>query len=139
MSSRRSGRPRQDDRLLAESTGTPRGQLFRREGEYWTIVYEGTLFRLRNGRGLQYLACLLSRPDERIHCSDLWSSAGRAPSAAAASAERTRVAVTKRIKASVTKIAALHPGLAKHLNARIRTGYFCVYACDPREGVPWMF
>ena len=136
MTTRRSKRSPPVDRLLDESVA-PRCQIFRQEGEYWTIVYAGTLFRLRDGKGLQYLAQLLSRPDERIHCGDLWSSAAKHTSTAEASVERTRVAVTKRIKASVAKIAALHPGLADHLSTRIRTGYFCVYACDPRGPISW--
>ena len=120
-----------------ESGATLRGHIFRREGEYWTIVYEGTLFRLRDGKGLRYLAHLLSHPDERIYCADLWSAASGNADKAAASAERSRVAVTKRIKASVAKIATLHPALANHLSARIKTGYFCIYVCDPRGPMSW--
>jgi hypothetical protein len=124
-------------RHLTASIGRARGRIFRREGEYWTIVYEGTLFRLRDGKGLRYLAHLLSHPDERIHCADLWSATGANRRDAAASAERSRVAVTKRIKASVAKIATLHPALGAHLNTRIKTGYFCVYICDPDGPVSW--
>jgi hypothetical protein len=138
MTTRRAKRSAAAHRLLAESAGGPRGHIFRQEGEYWTIVYEGTLFRLRDGKGLQYLAYLLRHPDERIHCGDLWSTTGKRPTEAV-SAERTRVAVTKRIKASVTKIATLHPALAHHLSGRIKTGYFCVYVCDSGEGLPWTF
>src|SRR5262249_2039658 len=32
---------------------------FRREGEYWTIAYEGKQLRLRDAKGLQYIADLL--------------------------------------------------------------------------------
>ena len=121
----------------SESAARLRGHIFRREGEYWTIAYEETLFRLRDGKGLRYLAYLLSHPDERIHCADLWSAANGNADIAAASAERSRVAVTKRIKASVAKIATLHPALASHLSTRIKTGYFCVYVCDPRGAISW--
>jgi hypothetical protein len=124
-------------RLRAESGGTPRGQVFRREGEYWTIVYDGTLFRLKDGKGLRYLAHLLSHPDERIHCAELCSATGVSADAAAAIPERTRVAVTKRIKASVAKIATQHPGLAQHLSSRIQTGYFCVYLGNPGGPISW--
>src|SRR5262245_32972983 len=37
-------------------------QIFRREGEYWTISYAGTTIRLRDGVGVRYLAELLAQP-----------------------------------------------------------------------------
>jgi hypothetical protein len=122
---------------IAASGAEAVGQVFRREGEYWTVIYEGTIFRIRDGKGLRYLGHLLSHPDQRIHCGELWSAAARQESQRAASHERTRVAVTKRIKASIAKIATLHSGLAEHLTARIRTGYFCVYFCEPYGAVSW--
>jgi hypothetical protein len=136
MTARRSKISVPAPRHLTAPVGRPRGRIFRREGEYWTIVYEGTLFRLRDGKGPRYLAHLLSCPDERIHCADLWAVTGRG-SGADVSAERTRVAVTKRIKASVAKIATLHPALGAHLNTRIKTGYFCVYISDADGPVSW--
>src|SRR6266508_279914 len=33
--------------------------LFRREGEFWTIAFEGSGFRLRDTKGLHYVAALL--------------------------------------------------------------------------------
>jgi hypothetical protein len=139
MTNRRAGRSAASDRLPTESIGGRRGDTFRQEGEYWTIVYEGTLFRLRDGKGLRYLAQLLSHPDERFHCADLWSGVTRRKGEAVTNDERTRVAVTKRIKASLVKITALHPRLALHLKTRIKTGTFCVYVCDPRGPVSWKF
>jgi hypothetical protein len=41
-------------------------QVFRREGEYWTIVYAGTTVRLRDAIGLQYLAYLVAHPHQRL-------------------------------------------------------------------------
>lgn len=101
------------------------------------MIYEGAIFRIKDGKGLRYLAQLLSHPDERIHCRELWSAAGGHAGEAASTAERTRVAVTKRIKASVAKIDTLHSDLAKHLTARIKTGYFCVYVCEPYGPTSW--
>ena len=40
--------------------------MFRREGEYWTVAFDGSLCRLKHTRGMQYLAMLLARPGERI-------------------------------------------------------------------------
>jgi len=45
--------------------------LVRREGEYWTIAYEGTLLHLRDGKGLDYLGCLLRHPRREFHVADL--------------------------------------------------------------------
>jgi hypothetical protein len=45
--------------------------VFRREGDTWTISYEGASLRLRDAKGLQYLARLLAQPGTEIHVSDL--------------------------------------------------------------------
>lgn len=45
--------------------------VFRREGEYWSIVYDGDTFRLRDSKGLRYLARLLAAPGEELHALDL--------------------------------------------------------------------
>src|SRR5206468_438423 len=36
--------------------------VFRVEGEYWTIAYEGTVARLRDAKGLHHIAYLLRHP-----------------------------------------------------------------------------
>lgn len=40
---------------------------FRQEGEYWTLAYHGTVCRLKDAKGLHYLAFLLGRPGEECH------------------------------------------------------------------------
>jgi hypothetical protein len=45
--------------------------LFRREGEYWTIAFEGETFRLRDAKGLHYLVYLLRHPGREFHVIDL--------------------------------------------------------------------
>lgn len=55
--------------------------VFRREGEYWTIAHEGDAFRLKDSKGLRYLARLLAQPDREIHALDLASEGGAGPSA----------------------------------------------------------
>jgi hypothetical protein len=45
--------------------------VFRRDGDVWTIAYEGKGLRLRDAKGVQYIACLLRRPGEEFHCADL--------------------------------------------------------------------
>jgi hypothetical protein len=49
--------------------------LFRREGDYWTIAYEGKLVRLRDAKGLHYLARLLANPGRELHAVDIESEA----------------------------------------------------------------
>jgi len=44
---------------------------FRRDGEYWTVVYEGALSHLRDTRGLRYLAALLHHAGREFHCTEL--------------------------------------------------------------------
>ncbi len=44
---------------------------FRREGEFWTINYDATTFRLKDAKGLRYIAYLLSHPGSRVHVYDL--------------------------------------------------------------------
>jgi hypothetical protein len=45
--------------------------VFRHEGEFWTIAYEGTTMRLRDLKGLQYLAALLASPGRELHALEL--------------------------------------------------------------------
>ncbi len=45
--------------------------LFRKEGDYWTVVFDGRTIRLRDSRGLHYLAHLLRHPRHEFHALDL--------------------------------------------------------------------
>jgi tetratricopeptide (TPR) repeat protein len=54
-------------------TPAPRAAVFRREGEYWSIAFEGDTFRLRDSKGLRYLAVLLARPGHEVLALDLAS------------------------------------------------------------------
>jgi hypothetical protein len=56
---------------------TVSGNLFRREGEYWTVCYEGVVVRLRDAKGLRHLARLLSDPGREFHAVDLEAADGR--------------------------------------------------------------
>jgi hypothetical protein len=47
---------------------------FRREGEYWSIVFEGDAFRLRDSKGLRHLSVLLASPGREIHALELVSA-----------------------------------------------------------------
>jgi predicted ATPase len=57
--------------------------LFRREGEYWTIAYDGSVVRLRDTKGLRYLAQMLAHPGREFHAIDLEAADPLAAQAAA--------------------------------------------------------
>ncbi len=44
---------------------------FRKEGEYWTVGFGGKAFRLKDTKGLGYLAHLLRHPGAEFHVLDL--------------------------------------------------------------------
>ena len=62
----------------AGRAGEP-AMLFRREGDYWTVAFGGTVVRMRDAKGLGYLARLLRHPHREFHVLDLL--AGDAPRA----------------------------------------------------------
>jgi tetratricopeptide (TPR) repeat protein len=43
----------------------------RREGDYWTVGYDGTVVRLQDTKGLTHLVCLLREPQQEFHVLDL--------------------------------------------------------------------
>jgi tetratricopeptide (TPR) repeat protein len=45
--------------------------VFRRDGEFWTISYEGKGVRVKDAKGLQYIARLLRHPGAELHVADL--------------------------------------------------------------------
>jgi hypothetical protein len=53
--------------------------VFRREGEYFTIVFEHDAFRLRDSKGLRFLALLLASPGKEFHVLDLTAAESGAP------------------------------------------------------------
>jgi hypothetical protein len=53
--------------------------VFRWEGEYWTVSYEGAVVRLKDAKGLRHLAQLLAHPAREFHVTDLETAdSGRA-------------------------------------------------------------
>ena len=71
------------------SSGLATTGTFRREGEYWTINFETDSFRLRDAKGLQHLARLLTEPGREILALDLVQqhSGARVAGGAAADAD----------------------------------------------------
>jgi hypothetical protein len=43
----------------------------RREGDYWSLTYDSRTCRLKDSKGLQYLAHLLRQPGQELHALDL--------------------------------------------------------------------
>lgn len=109
-------------------------QVFRREGEYWTIVYAGTTVRLRDAIGLHYVAQLLAHPNQPFHAGEL---AAAVKGVSPGDPERARSAVSKRIRDAVRRVEEQHPALGYHLGAGIKTGSRCVYVPDPERPRPW--
>jgi predicted ATPase len=56
--------------LRSNARSAKKGE-FRKEGEYWTIGYGGNSFRLKDSKGLGYLAHLLRHPGVEFHVLDL--------------------------------------------------------------------
>jgi tetratricopeptide (TPR) repeat protein len=57
--------------VSAKPRPSAEGNVFRREGEYWTIAYDGRVSRLKDAKGLHYIALLLRHPGLEIHVADL--------------------------------------------------------------------
>jgi hypothetical protein len=80
------------------------------EGEYWTVSYGGLLCRLRDAKGLHYLAHLLRHPDRKFTSAELLrivrpSTPGqRGAEPEKTDTERARVLVTKQLHGMVNKV-----------------------------------
>jgi hypothetical protein len=62
--------------------------VFRKEGDYWTISYQETSFRLRHLRGLDYIAHLLRHPDVEFLALDLLAPTAHEPVSSSVSPQR---------------------------------------------------
>src|SRR5262249_40481010 len=58
-------------RAAGRAGSSAAAHLFRRDGDYWTIRYEGRVQRLRDTKGLRYLARLLHQPGEAVPVAEL--------------------------------------------------------------------
>jgi hypothetical protein len=47
------------------------GAMFRREGELWTLMFQGQIARLPQAKGFDDLAKLMARPGIEVHCLEL--------------------------------------------------------------------
>src|ERR1700677_5132810 len=58
-----------DDRATGSRSSV--NGIFRKDGEFWTIGYRKSAFRLKDTKGLAYLAHLLRHPGTEFHVLDL--------------------------------------------------------------------
>ena len=56
---------------VLSSTRQDAENVFRREGDYWSVVFDGQIVRMRDMKGLRYLARLLADPGREFHVVDL--------------------------------------------------------------------
>ena len=83
------------DQARPDADTSQTGQVFRREGDYWTIIYDDTTVRLRDTIGLRYVAHLLARPHQRLAVQELLAAV---KGISCSDVERARSAVSKRLR-----------------------------------------
>jgi tetratricopeptide (TPR) repeat protein len=59
------------DRIEVATSIATETNVFRREGDYWLLVFEGRTERVRDLKGIHYLAQLLAHPGREFHVLDL--------------------------------------------------------------------
>jgi tetratricopeptide (TPR) repeat protein len=59
------------DRIEVATSATTEANVFRREGDHWLLVFEGRTERVRDLKGIRYLAQLLAHPGREFHVLDL--------------------------------------------------------------------
>jgi tetratricopeptide (TPR) repeat protein len=64
-------RPVHADHAVGDEQSGASGNVFRREGDYWTVIFEGRTARVRDLKGMRYLVRLLTDPDREYHVLDL--------------------------------------------------------------------
>ena len=116
------------ERLQPSASTASDGARLVQDGEEWTFHYEGDVARLRDSKGLRFLAQLLRNPGQEVHALDL---------APASDAERARQSVSRAIKGAVERVGDAHPRLGEHLRSTVRTGVFSAYVPDPRTPITW--
>ncbi|HEV2174464.1 MAG TPA: hypothetical protein VGR71_12900, partial [Nitrospira sp.] len=74
---------RSSDRVAATAISPAAGKvtnIFRRDGHYWTLGFNGKTVRLKDAKGIRDIACLLAAPGKGLHAADLVVAAeGKVP------------------------------------------------------------
>src|SRR5207244_4140260 len=63
------------EREIGLERGSVDGNVFRCEGEYWTLAYEGAVCRIRDTKGLHHIAHLLRHPGQQFDVRELAAEA----------------------------------------------------------------
>jgi hypothetical protein len=114
------------------------GNIFRREGEYWVVSYDGIRVSIHSTLGLEYLRYLVARQGEPVAVRKLeaqFSSHTRSVAQRGRTNEKARQAVTKAINGAISTIRLHNPSLANHLDRAVVRGLYPVYA--PSSHVDW--
>jgi pimeloyl-ACP methyl ester carboxylesterase len=109
-------RPSSDAAKVPSALETAQG-VFRKEGEFWTIACCRKVFRLKDVRGLAYIAYLLGHPGEEFHVLSLASKNGGKQGEADALAEPTTEEQATRSDLSVGRIGDAGEMLDSPVNA----------------------
>jgi tetratricopeptide (TPR) repeat protein len=83
LRARGGGRPAPAVAPPAPRASSPRACIFRQEGAFWTVAWDEAVVRLKDTRGLRYLAHLLARPGQEVHVLDLVAAVQAEPEQAA--------------------------------------------------------
>ncbi len=59
------------ERIEVAASATTETNVFRHEGDYWSVVFAGRTVRVRDLKGMRYLAQLLIHPGREFHVLDL--------------------------------------------------------------------
>jgi hypothetical protein len=59
------------ERIEVTASATTETSVFRLEGDYWSVGFEGRTVRIRDLKGMRYLAQLLAHPGREFHVLDL--------------------------------------------------------------------
>ena len=59
------------ERMEVATSAIAETNVFRREGDYWSVIFEGRTVRVRDLKGMRYLAQLLTHPGREFHVLDL--------------------------------------------------------------------
>jgi hypothetical protein len=59
------------ERIEVAASAATETNVFRREGDYWSVVFERRTVRVRDLKGIRYLAQLLANPGREVHVLDL--------------------------------------------------------------------
>jgi len=80
------------------ATSGASGATFRRDGELWTLAWEGLCVRLAEVKGFPDLAELLAKPDVYVHCLDLAGRSSEPRGDAPALDARARKEIAERAR-----------------------------------------